>query len=66
MFSDLKQHFSDQQIVELTVRIGVTILFNKLNQALQLDMEDSVLADMRSKNITVEPFLSGDDPGQPA
>ncbi len=66
VFSDLKQHFSDQQIVELTVRIGITILFNKLNQALQLDMEDSVLADVRSKNITAEPFLSGDDPEQSA
>lgn len=64
VFSDLKQHFSEQQIVELTVRIGITILFNKLNQALQLDMEDSVSADMRSKNITAEPFSSGDDPGQ--
>ena len=64
VFWDLKQHFSDQQIVELTVRIGVTILFNKLNQALQLDMEDSVSADVHSKNITVEPFLPGDDPGQ--
>lgn len=64
VFIDLKQHFSNQQIVELTVRIGITILFNKLNQALQLDMEDSVSADLRSKNITAEPSPSGDDPGQ--
>ncbi|MDA1024051.1 MAG: carboxymuconolactone decarboxylase family protein [Proteobacteria bacterium] len=62
--ADLKQHFSNQQIVELTVRIGITILFNKLNQALQLDMEDAVSVDVRSKNIAAEPSLSGDDPGQ--
>lgn len=53
VFVDLKRHFTDQQIVELTVRVGICILFNKLNQALGLDIEDSVVADTAAKNIDV-------------
>lgn len=41
-FEALKRHFSDAEIVELTIRIGICILFNKLNQALGLDIEDGV------------------------
>jgi hypothetical protein len=36
------------------VRIALCGLFNKLNQALQIEIEDSVLADMLSKGIHVE------------
>jgi len=39
IFLDLKEHFNDKEIVELTVRIGICILFNKFNQALQIDIE---------------------------
>jgi uncharacterized peroxidase-related enzyme len=51
VFEDLKRHFTDQQIVELTIRVGICILFNKLNQALGLDMEAGVEADVRALNI---------------
>jgi len=51
VFEDLKRHFTDQQIVELTIRVGICILFNKLNQALGLDMEAGVEADVRARNI---------------
>lgn len=51
VFADLKRHFTDQQIVELTVRVGICILFNKVNQALGLDIEDGVFADAVAKNI---------------
>lgn len=37
---DLRRHFSDRQIVELTVRVGLCTLFNKFNQALDVAMED--------------------------
>lgn len=63
MFAELKRHFSDQQIVELTVRIGICILFNKLNQALRLDVEDSVSADMVAKDIRAEEPPREDGPG---
>jgi len=38
-FSNLAKHLNDKEIVELTVRIGICILFNKFNQALQIDIE---------------------------
>ena len=53
VFLDLKSHFSDQQIVELTIRIGLCILFNKLNQALLLDIEDSVRSEIADKDLHV-------------
>ncbi len=51
VFANLKRHFTDEQIVELTIRVGVCILFNKLNQALALDMEPGVEADARARNF---------------
>lgn len=39
VFDALRRHFSDRQIVELTVRIGLCGLFNKLNDALQVEFE---------------------------
>ncbi len=38
-FDALREHFTDRQIVELTVRIGLCGLFNKLNDALQVEFE---------------------------
>ena len=40
MFKELQKHFNDSQIVELTMRIALTGLFNKVNQALQIELED--------------------------
>ena len=42
VFDDLKRHFTDRQIVELTVRIGVCSLFNKFNLALQIEPEAGI------------------------
>lgn len=53
VFARLKRHFTDQQIVELTIRVGICILFNKLNQALELDMESGVEADVRARNLDI-------------
>jgi len=44
VFEDLRRHFSEAQIVELTMRIALTGLFNRINQALQIDIEDGVMA----------------------
>jgi uncharacterized peroxidase-related enzyme len=49
--ADLKKHFSDRQIVELTIRIGLCVLFNKLNQALEIGIEDAVATDAANKNV---------------
>lgn len=44
VFERLHAHFDDRQIVELTVRIGLCTLFNKLNQALEIEMEADAAA----------------------
>ena len=39
VFAELKQHFSDRQVVELTVLIGVYNMHTRVGQALQIDPE---------------------------
>ncbi|HEX3863009.1 MAG TPA: carboxymuconolactone decarboxylase family protein [Stellaceae bacterium] len=39
IFNRLRQHFSEAQIVELTLRITLCGFFNKFNDALQIDEE---------------------------
>lgn len=46
MFDDLKQHFTEEQIVELTLRTALCGFFNRFNDALMIGMEDGVVADM--------------------
>ena len=54
MFERLHQHFTDSQIVELTMRIGLTGLFNKVNQALGIEMEEGAMAEFINKGIATE------------
>ena len=54
MFERLHQHFTDAQIVELTMRIGLTGLFNKVNQALGIEMEEGAMAEFIDKGIAPE------------
>jgi uncharacterized peroxidase-related enzyme len=54
IFDRLKQHFSEEQIVELTLRIGLCGFFNRFNDALQIDMEDGVLEDMLTRGSTLD------------
>jgi uncharacterized peroxidase-related enzyme len=46
IFEDLRKHFNDEQIVELTLRTALCGFFNRFNDALQIGMEDGVVADM--------------------
>ncbi len=46
IFADLKKHFTEEQIVELTLRITLCGFFNRFNDAMQIGMEDGVVADM--------------------
>ena len=39
LFNELKKHFNDSQIVELTFRICLSGFFNRFNDALQIDSE---------------------------
>jgi len=45
IFEKLREHFSEEQIVELTLRIGLCGFFNRFNDALQIGMEDAVAQD---------------------
>lgn len=42
IFEDLRKHFTEEQIVELTLRIALCGFFNRFNDALQIDMEPSI------------------------
>lgn len=48
MFLKLRQHFSEEQIVELTLRTALCGFFNRFNDSLQIGMEDGVVEDMLS------------------
>ena len=52
IFADLKKHFSEEQIVELTLRTALCGFFNKFNDAMQIGMEDGVVADMLAHGAT--------------
>lgn len=46
IFERLRAHFSEEQIVELTLRTALCGFFNRFNDALQIGMEEGVLEDM--------------------
>lgn len=46
IFEQLRKHFSEEQIVELTLRIALCGFFNRFNDALQIDAEDGVMEHM--------------------
>lgn len=48
MFDDLKKHFTEEQIVELTLRTALCGFFNRFNDALMIGMEEGVVSDMLS------------------
>lgn len=53
-FEDLRQHFTEEQIVELTLRIALCGFFNRFNDTLQIGVEDGAVADMLSHGVTKE------------
>ena len=42
-FEELRKYFSEEQMVELTFRITLCTFFNKFNDVMQLEMEESKL-----------------------
>ena len=54
MFDKLRQHFSEEQIVELTLRIALCGFFNRFNDSLQIEIEDGVLQDLTSAGSSLE------------
>ena len=54
MFSAMREHFDEAQIVELTVRTAMCGFYNRFNEALRLDIEDGVLEDVLAKGGRLE------------
>jgi len=54
IFVELKKHFTEEQIVELTLRIALCGFFNRFNDALQIGMEDGVIADMLAHGASTD------------
>ena len=52
IFEDLKKHFTEPQIVELTLRTALCGFFNRFNDALQIGIEDGVIQDMLSSGAS--------------
>jgi alkylhydroperoxidase family enzyme len=48
LFVRLREHFSEAQIVELTLRITLCGFFNKFNDALQIDEEPEAIERLSS------------------
>lgn len=44
LFEGLRAHFSEAQVVELTVRAALCAFFSRFNEALRIDVEEDVLA----------------------
>ena len=49
MHERLHKHFSEEQIVELTLRIALCGFFNRFNDAMSIEMEDGVEAELMAR-----------------
>lgn len=54
IFADLRRHFSEEQIVELTVRTALCGFFNRVNDTMQIGIEDGVVEDMLAHGVSEE------------
>lgn len=54
IFTDMRKHFTEEQIVELTLRTALCGFFNRFNDALQIGMEDGVIAEMIASGASEE------------
>jgi uncharacterized peroxidase-related enzyme len=50
LFERLRRHFSEAQIVELTLRITLCGFFNRFNDALQIEQEDEATATLEARS----------------
>ncbi len=53
-FERLKAHYTEAELVELTLRTALCGFFNRFNDALQIGMEDGVMEDMLSSGAKSE------------
>jgi len=51
IFERLRAHFSEEQIVELTLRTALCGFFNRFNDALQIEMEDAAVSELAALGL---------------
>ncbi len=61
VFERLSAHFTEAEIVELTLRTALCGFFNRVNDALQIGMEDGVIEDMLARGGKREDLPGYDD-----
>ena len=49
----MKAHFSDREITAITMRANLASMFNKINMALQIEMEDGAVDGMLASGLGV-------------
>ena len=54
----LKSRFSEEQVVELTLRITLCGFFNRFNEALGIEMEEGVVEDMLAAGLRLDDLPS--------
>ena len=54
MVERLKSHFTEEQIVELTLRATLCGFFNRFNEALGIEVEEGVVEDLLASGMRVE------------
>ena len=54
MVERLKSHFSEEQVVELTLRITLCGFFNRFNEALGIEMEEGVVEDVLAAGLRID------------
>ena len=53
IFERMRVHFSEEQIVELTLRTALCGFFNRFNDALMIDVEEGVIEDMLKQGSSI-------------
>ena len=58
LFAELKNHFNEAEIVELTLRTTLCGFFNSFNDAMGIEMEKGVLEDLLASGSAPEPVAA--------
>ena len=62
LFAELKRHFNEAEIVELTLRTTLCGFFNSFNDALGIEMEEGVLEDLLASGSVPEQLAEAGPP----
>ena len=54
MVERLREHFTEEQVVELTLRTALCGFFNRFNEALGIEVEDGVVEEMLAAGVRIE------------